>query len=238
MTLHNQYGITYYRQIADILTTRIYEGIYKAGERVASSRELADEFGCNRHTIRRALDILEINELILRQQGRGTFVVDELPGSKKTQLAIGLIDISHTLGFRPDARLIKATVQAAGDIANKLNLSEADEVTYIHRLRIINQLPAIIEFIYIPLELSPNLINCDLNQSLRHLMRDKFKLQIKRNEVIFEPILSSVYVSDLLDIPVGSALMLEKRSSYGNKNKIIEYSEHMYRGDQFSFVFK
>lgn len=239
MTLNNQSGITYYRQIADILITRIYNGVYKLGEQIPPGRELSNEFGCNRHTIRRALDLIEMENLIVRQQGRGTFVVDELPIDKnKTQLTIGLIDISHTLGFRPQARLLGSTIKPAGEIAHKLQLMEDDKVTYINRLRIINDVPAIVEQIYIPVDLIPDMIKYDLNQSLRYLLKDKFHVQYDRSEVIFEPILSSSYVSELLDVPVGSAMMLEKRISYSTKNIIIEYSEHIYRGDQFSFVLK
>ena len=239
MTLLNQSGITYYRQIADILITRIHNGVYKLGERIPSGRELGKEFGCNRHTIRRALDIVEVSELIIRQQGRGTFVVDELPNhNNKTQLSIGLIDISHAIGFRPNARVLQSTIQSAGDISHKLNISENDEVNFVHRLRIINDLPAVVEFIYIPTHLTPDLIKCDLSQSLRHLMYEKYDLQLSQKEVIFEPILSTAYVSELLEVPVGSAMMLEKRTSYSGDNTISEYSEHIYRGDQFSFVFK
>lgn len=239
MMLHNQNGITYYRQIADILITRIYNGIYQPGDQIPTGRELVKEFGCNRHTIRRALDILEIQELIVRKQGRGTFVVEVLPSnSPKTQLAIGLIDISHALGFRPQAEVLSVSVQPADEVASHLNINKSEKVTYIRRVRIINKRPAIVELIYIPIKIAPNLIKCDLSQSLRHTLKETYQLQTNRHEVIFEPILSSGYVSEFLEIPVGSALMLEKRTAYTKDNTITEYSEHMYRGDQFSFVMK
>jgi len=239
MTLDNQPGVTYYRHVADIIKHRIYNGVYKTTEKLPSGRELSQEFRCNRHTIRRALDIVEMEDLIVRQQGRGTFVAHQLPvKSKKNQLALGLIDITHSLGFRPAANILGSAVQPAGEKAGRLNIKEDDEVTYIHRLRIIKKSPAIIENIYIPSAQIPNLIDHDLSQSLRDLMANIYNIKIAHSEVIFESILSNVYVSNLLNIPIGSAMMFENRTSYNSSGIIIEYSEHTYRGDQFSFILK
>ena len=239
MTLNNQNGITYYRQIADIVITRVYDGIYPLGNQLPSARELSDEFQCNRHTIRRALDLVESENLIYRRQGRGTFVVDALPKRQpKTELSIGLIDISHALGSRPPCQLLSSTVQPAQEIANQLQIDEDAEVIFIHRLRFINKLPAIVEYIYIPLALTPTLQEFDLSLSLRKIMKEEFGLQRLRNDVVFESVLSTAYISELLDLPVGSAMMLEKRTSFSVNDVISEYSEHIYRGDQFSFVSK
>ena len=239
MTLNNQRGITYYRQIADVLIGRIYREVYRPGEKIPSGRELSAEFGCNRHTIRRALDLLEQEHLVTRHQGRGTYVVDEIPNSiRKTQLTIGLIDISHALGARPPAKLLSVNVQPASEVAAKLDIAEETLVTHIHRVRLINDQPAIVENIYIPYPTAPNLTDFDLSLSLRGLMRQQFNLHLTRSEIIFESIISSGYISEILEIPIGSAVMLEKRTSINSENMPSEYSEHIYRGDRFAFVLK
>src|SRR3990172_5374396 len=99
-TMHNkQDGIAFYRQIADILIKRIRAGQYSPGERLPSDRALSAEFGHNRHTVRRALDVVEEQKLITRQQGKGTFVAKTLPASpEKKHLSVGLIDTTRQLG--------------------------------------------------------------------------------------------------------------------------------------------
>jgi GntR family transcriptional regulator len=239
MILNNQSGITYYRQVADIIIARIYKGIYSPGEQLPTGRELSHEFDCNRHTIRRALDLVEAEKLIARHQGRGTFVLENLPRtSPKIQFALGLIDISRQLGTRPNAQVLNVVVQPAEKFAPVLGIPEHDKVIHIHRLRLLDGDPIIVEYIYIPLQLAANLMDFDLSQSLRQLMQTEFQLQIIRSEITFEPILSSPYVSDLLQSPVGSPMMVERRLSFNTDDVACEYSEHIYRGDRFSFTLK
>jgi DNA-binding LacI/PurR family transcriptional regulator len=63
-------------RVASLLRQGIHAGRHVVGERLANERQLADQFSVSRGTIRQALQILETERLISRQQGRGTFVVD------------------------------------------------------------------------------------------------------------------------------------------------------------------
>ncbi|MEU9019529.1 winged helix-turn-helix domain-containing protein [Actinomadura sp. NPDC048394] len=65
-----------YRQVADVLESRIAAGTYPPGRRVPSSRNLADEFGVSRRTVVAALEILHEKGLVHGVVGRGTFVVE------------------------------------------------------------------------------------------------------------------------------------------------------------------
>jgi GntR family transcriptional regulator len=237
--MRNQDGIAYYRQIADILIRRIHSGDYQPGEQLPSDRDLSSEFGHNRHTIRRALEIIEDQRLITRQQGRGTFVATELPSAtKKIQLPIGLIDITQRLGQRPDAHLLNIQVGPFGRVSKPLRLKGADQVIYIQRLRLIDNEPAILEHIYVPHTLTPDLEQQDLSQSLRNMMAERYGLVVTCKEIEFEPILSSSYISQQLGISVGSPVIMEKRLSFANGEIPCEYSEHIYRGDRFAFTLR
>ncbi|HLV35868.1 MAG TPA: GntR family transcriptional regulator [Spirillospora sp.] len=235
----NQDGIAIYRQIADILVKRIRAGQYSPGERLPSDRELSAEFGHNRHTVRRALDVVEELQLITRHQGKGTFVVRTLPAPpEKKHLSIGLIDTTRQLGTRPPARVLSVSVQSADQVAFNLNLNPGDLVTYLHRLRLIDNTPMIVEHIYVPQALAPKLEDYDLNQSLHEVMTTRFQIEIAGKDVTFESIPSDGYISQLLNIPVGSPMLLEKRLSYTTDHVPCEYSEHIYRGDRFVFRLK
>ena len=62
--------------VAENLRQKIRSGEFVMGTRLRDERSLADEFSVSRGTVRRALGILENERLIVRQQGRGTFVAD------------------------------------------------------------------------------------------------------------------------------------------------------------------
>jgi DNA-binding GntR family transcriptional regulator len=65
-----------YRQLAGILRDRIRSGALPAGRRMQSEKDLHDEFGLARETVRRALAVLRAEGLIDVRQGHGTFVAE------------------------------------------------------------------------------------------------------------------------------------------------------------------
>src|SRR3954470_19921543 len=65
-----------YRQLAGILRDRIRSGALPVGQRMPSEKDLHDEFGLARETVRRALAVLRAEGLIDVRQGHGTFVAE------------------------------------------------------------------------------------------------------------------------------------------------------------------
>ena len=76
------------------LRRRIGDGLWAAGTRVATERELAREFGAARNTVRRALTALVHEGLLVRQIGRGTFVREAVKPATGNQLAHRLREAS------------------------------------------------------------------------------------------------------------------------------------------------
>ena len=79
--------IPLYAQVADTLRRRIEEGHWTPGERISTLEELEQEFHVARVTVRQAVDMLEKEGLVQRQQGRGTFVIGTLPDRRWLRLA-------------------------------------------------------------------------------------------------------------------------------------------------------
>ena len=69
-----------FRQIAEILRTRIADGTYPPDKRMPSARAIADEFNVTRGTAVAALDVLKAEGLIYGVRGRGTFPRDATDG--------------------------------------------------------------------------------------------------------------------------------------------------------------
>ena len=65
-----------YLQVRDLLTERIARGTWKAGSQIPNEMDLAREVGVSSGTVRKALELMEVQRLITRRQGRGTFVND------------------------------------------------------------------------------------------------------------------------------------------------------------------
>lgn len=71
-------GISLWRQISETLLAEIREGILKSGQQLPADTAIAERFGVNRHTVRRAVGHLEDEGVLRVERGRGTFVVDDV----------------------------------------------------------------------------------------------------------------------------------------------------------------
>ena len=71
-------GVTLWRQIYLAIEEEIASGSYLAGSRLQTEAQLSQRFGVNRHTVRRALEELSRNGLIRVEQGRGSFVAEDV----------------------------------------------------------------------------------------------------------------------------------------------------------------
>src|SRR5580704_1645517 len=76
--VHRQDGVTLWRQIAGQIQGDIASGACKPGTRLPTEAELSSRFGVNRHTVRRALEELSRDGLVRVEQGRGSFVAEDV----------------------------------------------------------------------------------------------------------------------------------------------------------------
>jgi GntR family transcriptional regulator len=149
-----------YLQLRDALAARMVRGEWKVGTAIPSEGDLAREFGVSKGTMRKALDLLEDESLLIRRQGRGTFVVD--PGSEGAgqrfnhfRLADGAIadGVASTLAI--------ALAEASPSECERLQLVTGDEVYRIRRLRSREGKPFMIENVSLPAALFPRLVERD-----------------------------------------------------------------------------
>ncbi len=102
------YGLTQkWRHIADVIRSEIDRQLYRPGDQLPTVVILAERFGVNRHTVRRALDSLQQSGLVSMEQGRGTFVADTRVSHRPPQrLALSLsaqpLDALAGLGLKQD----------------------------------------------------------------------------------------------------------------------------------------
>ncbi len=74
MTIDQGAAEPLWRQLADLLRSKIESGELPAGRVMPSENTLSQEYGLARGTVVKALDALERDGLVVRVQGRGTFV--------------------------------------------------------------------------------------------------------------------------------------------------------------------
>jgi GntR family transcriptional regulator len=123
-----------YLQVRNLLAQRIASGVWAPGSMLPNEMELARELGVSPGTVRKALDSLESDRLVLRRQGRGTSVVDQASG----EVAVRFSNIRTGGGRRivGDMELLTQTKAAATkDELQRLQLNAGEAVLRTTRLR-------------------------------------------------------------------------------------------------------
>jgi GntR family transcriptional regulator len=231
------YSIPLYIQIAEGLIAQIESGALCPGEQLPPERELSENFGVTRMTLRRALRVLEGQGLIIRKHGIGTYIA-EPKIDRKMEVVFRFSSDMQQRGFKPQAKLISfEQIMAESSMARDLLVPISAQIYSILRLRSINQEPVMLESYLIPLSRFPGLDQYDLeNRSIYEILEDEYGVPIARARQSFEPVIATDFEAKLLNITVGDALMMEKRLSYDVNNLPIEIGKDRYRGDRFRFV--
>ena len=133
-------------QVEHRLLERIRSGAWKPGQLIPNEFEIAAEFGVSQGTARKAINELASEGLVVRQQGRGTFVVERTPAHELFRF-FNLFDASGAAVI-PDSR----NTHRAGGIADEterhaLALPTGARVVRITRIRTHHGVPFITESI-------------------------------------------------------------------------------------------
>ena len=145
-----------YLQVREILTRRISSGSLGPGAALPSEFQIAEDLGVSQGTVRKALDALAQERLVVRVQGKGTFVVEQTP----EEVHFRFFNIFDADGRRvlPDSRNTKVTSgQANTEERRKLELPAKSRVCRMRRVRTVNERPFIVERIVLPEAMFPNI---------------------------------------------------------------------------------
>jgi GntR family transcriptional regulator len=166
-----------YQQVRDLLVRRLADGEWQPGKSIPSEYQLARELGVSQGTVRKALDALASEHLLVRQQGRGTFVAE----IDEQHILFHFFKLRADDGAQrfPTSQVIDVTVAPAGiDERELLALGEGDEVVRIRRLRSLAGETMIFEEISLPGTIFGTFATCELPNNLYGLYASKFGVTV------------------------------------------------------------
>ena len=126
-------SVPLWRQLSDLLRQQIHTGVLQPGSRMPTEPELGASYGVSRITVRAAIDRLLADQLVVRAQGKGTFVATAVVRQDLSDLA-GIIPNLEAQGIRFQTRLVFFDHAAAPpQIASSLGI-DSDPVRQFRRL--------------------------------------------------------------------------------------------------------
>ncbi|MBK8798346.1 MAG: GntR family transcriptional regulator [Anaerolineales bacterium] len=224
-----------YYQIAEQLKEQIATGELASGSRLPSERELSEQTGVSRMTVRQALNYLQRDGLLAVRQGVGAFVAQD----KHTYDALHLLGFSRRSLARRQRRV--SCVGTSGlspptRVAQQLAVDEHCKTVKIMRVRRVNQEPMLLETSYIPSPLCPGLEAVDLaTNSLYAVLESHYGLQLHRARQTMECVAATDYEQSLFDLRSGAAVLLLEGVTYDAHEAPVEYFKAIYRGDRCKF---
>lgn len=228
--------IPLYYQLKELLSDRINNGEWQVNDMLPTEEQLTERYGLSRTTVRQALRELELEGLISRHRGRGTFV-SRPKVSHSPEPQHGLTDFLHQQGRIPGWRVISADwAPAPAEAAKGLQLEQGTAVFCLRRLRLADEEPIGYHVAYV----SPAwaaAINPDLFESggSLHYLNSQDQLAGSYADRTIEAIPAPEAVSEVLEVEVGSPLLTIRRLVTGRAGRPVEEMRAMYRGDRFQY---
>ena len=212
-----------YGQVREALVNRLIDGRWPPGMALPSEMQLAAELGVSQGTVRKALDAMAADNLLIRQQGRGTFVAEPEDGRMLFQFfRLGSDDGRRGL---PDSTVI-AVRRSRGDADERkmLALGPGTEVWRIDRTREMDGRTLIVERIALPADRFADLDEVEpIPNNVYGLYSQRFGQTIARAEEELKAVAATDADKRYLGCPVGTPLMQINRIGYGLDETPIEW---------------
>jgi GntR family transcriptional regulator len=224
-----------YQRVEESLAEEIARGRRSPGSRLPPERALAEHFGVSRVTMRRALAELERSGVVSRD-ARGWLVAGSRIGEPPNEL-MSFSEMAASRGLTPRARVLGTRVRPATiDEAETLGLAPGAPLFELQRLRLMDDVPILIDRSSVPLALAPDLVEIDFSSaSLYSVLEERHGLRPSRARFSVEAVAADEHQAALLDLQPGEPLLRCQQLSEDETGRPIELCEMVYRGDRYRF---
>ena len=198
--------IPYYIQLMEILKEKVQTGVWAPGDQIPGEQDLCEMYGVSRTVVRQSLLELELEGVVNRRKGKGTFIALPKISEGLVQKLTGFYQDMVERGLKPGTKVLHQNVVPANEkVARFLNINPDDQVIDILRLRSINEEPIQLVTTYVPFEICPGLAQVDLtNLSLYEYLERECGIFIAKGRRYIEAVLANETEAGLLGIERGA----------------------------------
>lgn len=225
-----------YQQIKGLILQSLQQGEWKPGEAIPSEMELAARFRVSQGTVRKAIDELAAENLVMRRQGKGTFVATHAEQHVQYRFLKLLPDTGDARVEGPAQRRVIdcRRVRASADVARTLALRSGDPVMQAKRILSFAGVPTILEDIWLPGQAFKGLTAEQLAnyQGPTYAMFElDFGVRMVRAEEKIRAVLPDAEQAQLLQITPATPLLSVERIAYTYNDVPMELRRGLYLTD-------
>lgn len=226
-----------YRELQHLLKSQIIKGVYKEGDLLPSENVLSSEHEMTRATVRQALQKMEDDGYIIKRKGKGSIV-----NLKKKRLGLlsfkGFSEVIGHTDEKVNNQILEGPVLQNWPDGFFYPLSEAElkaNCIFLHRLRLLNQSPIMLEYTYIPNMDLPKFAETKLvNDSLFTTLALNFDIEIMSMDQEVRAIKADEELAAFLEFGIGEPILHAYRK-YGTSRKgLFVYSSLFFNTDTYA----
>ena len=228
-----------YEQVKRNLIDRIEAGNLEPGDQLPSEKELENEFGVSRVTVRRALQDLAHEDRIVRVAGKGSFVLQ--PKIEPLTALTSFNENMKAQGYNPSYRdTIVSHVTPPSEICNLLQISDSAKTLRIERLMLADGLPMAIQEAYLSYHLVADSINFFTSEvlnniSLYKILELEVGIRLYRADEWVDASKARPDEADKLDITQGDSVMVIERLTFSEAEFPVEYVKLVFPAERYRY---
>jgi GntR family transcriptional regulator len=219
-----------YQQIKALITQSLEAGEWKPGEIIPSEVELAGRYKVSQGTVRKAIDELAAENLVVRRQGKGTFVATH--SEERAQFRFLRLLADDGVEHPHVSRVLECRrLRAPAEIARQLDLKPADPAVQIRRLIEFDGEATVFDEIWLPGSLFRGLTFERLNEykgPFYAMLESDFGIRMIRAAEKVRAVAADAAVAELLGVPTGEPLLSVERLAYTYGDKPVEVRRGWY----------
>jgi GntR family transcriptional regulator len=225
-----------YEKVRRLLAAEITTGRIRAGSRLVPERILCEQLGVSRVTLRRALQNLVQQGLLTPSAGRGWYAtpgqLSESPSALRSFTAL-----ATEQGVKPTARVLSRRVRRStvGE-AEQLAVDRGERVLALDRLRLFDDVPVAIQRSVVPLgRVAADIATLDFSTASLYSALEERGATPTHAAYAIEADAADQRTADLLDIDVGSPVLVTTQTTYDQLARPVECGRITYRADRYRF---
>ena len=211
-----------YQQVRERLTRRIADGSWRGGEAVPSEMQIAAELGVSQGTVRKALDEMTAAKLLVRRQGKGTFVATH----DEARILFQFFKLTPDSGAQafPESEIVSVATGIADEAAaERLSLFKGEPVIHIRRARSLAGRRVICETIILPLALFDGLQDAEIPNNLYHLYAEHYGVRVAGGRETLKAVAATTEDAAILGVKLGAPLLLIDRVAMALDGRPVEW---------------
>ena len=220
-----------YRQIRGLILQALEAGEWRPGQVIPSEQELAARFNVSQGTVRKAIDEMAADNILVRRQGRGTYVASHTDPRQMFRF-LRLVPeegklLTHPKSIPSDCWRAKAGQEAARMLA----IEPGAPIIILRRVLQFGGKPVVADEIYLPEDIYQGL-NMEMlqawNSSLYSLFETRFGLRMIRAQERIRAVAADRAAAEMLKISEGTPLLSVERVTYTYGDKPVEWRRGVY----------